>query len=140
MLKIPLFITSALMGSITQASFAQESPFSSRYGVLSEICLTGSQTDCADYLLPLLSDVRAATNGPAYDLEITAIALAVVNSYIATPTRTSQECAVAAGALTEVARSAADPGQNTQILAIAVQVQACAGLTTGIERLLASPN
>lgn len=143
--KILFAVTGLFIAALPPSGFAQQSQFSSTFATTSEICTGGNggptnRSNCFQSLLPLLSDVRSSTAGAQYDSEIAAVALSIVTGYTDLASPPIAVCAVIADALAEVGRSAADPDQSGQILAIADRVRACSGLNSGIERLLASPN
>lgn len=142
----PLFaFTFLLWGALPSTSFAQQSQFSAEFASASEICTeenagAGNRPACFQTLLPLLSEVKTASNGPQYDTEIGAMALAIVDAYSSLNAPAVPVCRVIADALGQVAQSATDSNQAEQISAIATRIRACSGLESGIERLLASPN
>ncbi len=143
--KLPSVFVSAILAALPMAALAQQSQFAENFAATSEICVeenagAGNRAACFQSLLPLLSEMRAATSGPQYDSEIAAVALAMVNAYTSLSAPVPPVCTVVADALDEVGQSAVDINQAEQIFTIASSIRGCDGLGGGIERLLASPN
>lgn len=141
----PLALVAVILSVLPSIGFAQQTQFSSNYAATSEICTNGdggaeNRSACLQSLQSILSEIRLQTDGAQYDLEIAAVALALVNSYIGIASPSSQILSLIADALNEIAQSAVDPNQAEQIIAIAVRVRSGSDLSGGIERLLASPN
>ncbi len=139
--KVSFAFAGAAISLFPSLGMALESQYTEAFNAASETCASAeSSPDCLQTLLPLLSEVRAEASGAQYDIEIAAMALAIVNAYRNLPAPTPQACAVLANALEETGKSAVDQAQAGQIFAVAAQIRSCSGLGNEVGRLLASPN
>jgi len=134
--KISTTFAALVIALSASLATAQTSQFESTFIETAEYCVSSSDSECEELVLSNISQVRGATQGEQYDVELTVFAASIAGVWV--DDMPLSACTRLANALVEIANSVESSELASNIAILAVVVGACEGIGILADELLAS--